>query len=181
MRACFDSLFRSICFVFCAVALPLTSSVVGAAEPSTTSGELAQRVEELKLDAVSLARDVWLLENSLGGDAHQLVVFVSVDPKIADRVEQVEVMLGEDTVAQHDYSSAEADALHKGGAHRIFSSSLAPGRHVLEARLRAQGDAGSFKQTAKLSFRVEAPAKTIELRLQETDPGLAELIIREWD
>lgn len=104
-----------------------------------------------------------------------------MDPKIADRIEQVEVSLGEDTVAQHEYSSAEAEALHKGGAHRIFASSLAPGQHVLEARLRAQGNAGSFKQTAKLSFRVDAPAKTIELRFQETEPGLAELTLREWD
>lgn len=168
---------------FSCVAALLLSATLYAAEPSTSaaSSDLSQRVEEIKLDAVSLARDVWLLENSLGADAHKLVVFVSVDPKIADRVEQVEVSLGDDTVAQHDYSDAETEALHKGGAHRIFASSLSAGQHVLEARLRAQGAAGDFTQTAKLSFRVDAPAKTIELRLQETDPGTAELVIREWD
>jgi hypothetical protein len=152
-----------------------------AAETAPDAGELAQRVEELKLQSVNLARDLWLLEEELGEPENRLVVFLSVDPRIEDRPEEVELKLGGETVARHSYTAAEHGALRKGGAHRLYAATLAPGRHVLEAQLSTRGDAGRTRPGAKLSFRSGEAPKTIELRLEETAPGQAELTVREWD
>ncbi|MGH8459736.1 MAG: hypothetical protein ACRESV_10315 [Nevskiales bacterium] len=149
--------------------------------PSADDADLAQRIEEIRLQSVNLARDLWLLEQDLGNEQGRLVIFVSVDPKLEDRLEEIELKLGDETVTRHDYSAAESEALSKGGTHRLYAASLDPGRHVLEAQLYARGDAGKIKQTAKLSFRGGEAPKNIELRLQATEPGLAELVIREWD
>jgi hypothetical protein len=149
--------------------------------PANDDTDLSQRIEEIKLQSVNLARDLWLLEQGLGDAQGRLVIFVSVDPKLEDRLEEIELKLGDETVTRHDYSATESEALSKGGTHRLYTSNLEPGRHVLEARLGARGNAGKIKQTAKLSFRGGEAPKNIELRLQATEPGLAELVIREWD
>lgn len=153
-----------------------TSAVVSA-----DTEELSQRIEELKLQSVNLARDLWLLEQDLGDEQSRLVVFVSVDPKLEDRLEEIKLQLGDETIAQHSYAATESEALSKGGTHRVYSASLTPGRHVLQAELSARGPAGRVQQSAKLSFRGGETAKNIELRLQATEPGLTELVIREWD
>jgi hypothetical protein len=162
--------------------LLLLCGAATAAEPAAADArELSQRVEELKLESVNLARDVWLFEQSLGGDAGQVVVFLSADPALAGSIEQIELDIGDETIARHEYSATEAEALRKGGAHRLYTASLEPGRHVLEARISARGDGGKLRETAKLSFRTSQDPKTIELRLQPADAGAAELTVREWD
>ena len=161
--------------------LLLMSGLAAAAEPVDDARALSQRVEELKLESVNLARDVWLFEQSLGGEAGQVVVFLSADPKLAGVIEQIELDIGDETIARHEYSAAEAEALRKGGAHRLYAASLEPGRHVLEARVNARGDGGTLRESAKLSFRSGKEPKTIELRLQPADAGAAELTVREWD
>lgn len=149
--------------------------------PLEDAADLAQRIEEIKLQSVNLARDLWLLEQELGEEAGRLVVFVSVDQKLLDRLERIELRLGDETIASHEYNASESSALSKGGTHRLYAAALEPGRHVLEARLTARGKAGPLNQSAKLSFRSQEAAKNIELRLQGTGPGLAELVIKEWD
>src|SRR5688572_10786093 len=163
------------------ILLLLMSGLAAAAEPATVDAELSRRVEELKLESVNLARDVWLFEQSLGGEAGQVVVFLSADPKLAGAVEQIELDIGDETIARHEYGAAEAEALRKGGAHRLYAASLEPGRHVLEARITARGDSAPLRETVKLSFRTSQEPKTIELRLQPADAGAAELTVREWD
>ncbi len=152
-----------------------------AAETATATGELQQRVEELKLQSVNLARDLWLLEAELGETENRLVVFLSMDPGIEDQPEQIELKLGGETVARHRYTAAEHEALRQGGAHRLYATTLVTGRHVLEAQLSTHGDAGRMRPGAKLSFRGGEAPKTIELRLEATAPGQAELTVREWD
>lgn len=149
--------------------------------PAEDAADLAQRIEEIKLQSVNLARDLWLLEQELVDEQGQLVIFVSVDPRLQDQIEQVELLLGDKTVTQHDYNASESAALNKGGTHRLYAASLEPGRHVLEARVAVRSASGKSRQSAKLSFRSEESPKNIELRLQAGEPGLTELVIREWD
>lgn len=178
-------MFRILPSVSLAFMLTLVPTSLVANEPDHTpledAADLAQRIEEIKLQSVNLARDLWLLEQELGEEAGRLVVFVSVDQKLRDRLERIELRLGEEIIATHDYSASESSALSKGGTHRLYAAALEPGRHVLEARLSAKGSAGPLTQSAKLSFRSHEAAKNIELRLQSGAPGLAELVIKEWD
>lgn len=178
-------MFRMLPIASLAFMLALAPAGLLANEPDNApledAADLAQRIEEIKLQSVNLARDLWLLEQDLGEEAGRLVVFVSVDQKLNDRLERIELRLGDETIARHDYSSSESAALSKGGTHRLYAAALEPGRHVLEARLTAKGNAGPLTQSAKLSFRSHEAAKNIELRLQGTAPGLAELVIKEWD
>ena len=139
-----------LALLICGVSLAETDAAFDA---PVDASELAQRIEELKLQSVNLARDLWLLEQDLGDAQSRLVVFVSVDPLLDDhRLEEIELQLSDETIAQHSYAPAESDALNKGGSHRVYSASLAPGRHVLQAQLAARGPAGRINRSAKLSF-----------------------------
>ncbi len=158
----------------------LAAQGVDRASPED-SRELAQKVEVLKLEAVTLARDIALLERDLGDEQGRVIVFVSLDRRLGDQLEAIELKLGEEVVAEHRYTAAENEALLKDGAHRLYSASLSPGRHVLEANVSASGKAGRVKKTTKLSFRNELTPKTIELRLEASESGLAEFMVREWD
>ena len=164
-------------------ALLLSSGLLADTDAGSTTdpGTLAERVEELRLQSVNLARDIWLLEQQLGDEDNRLVIFVSMDPRLEQRPEYIELKLGDEIVARHDYSPSETVALSKGGAHRVYAATLEAGRHVLEAQLRTRGPDGKLRQSTKLSFRSGEALKTIELRLQAAGPGLAELTVREWD
>lgn len=143
--------------------------------------ELAREVEELRLRSVSLARDIWLLEQQSGDELGQLLVFLSVDPRLGDRPARVELTLGDERIVEHVYRADEQSALAKGGAHRLFAAPVDAGRHVLDAQLQTEGDLGPMRRNVKLSFRVGAALKTIELRLERVGRGDAELTVREWD
>jgi hypothetical protein len=164
--------------------LLLTSTLAAQAADgdfAESASDLAERVETLKLEAVTLARDIALLERELGAEQGRVTVFVSLDPRLGDQLEQIELKIGDQIVAEHRYSASENAALAKDGAHRLYTAALAPDRHVLEANLSAHGKTGRVRKSTKLSFRNEQAPKTIELRLEATDAGLAELTVREWD
>ncbi|HXG27820.1 MAG TPA: hypothetical protein VNJ47_03110 [Nevskiales bacterium] len=163
--------------------LALAAAPLPAAEPEAAAdtGALARRVEELKLESVKLARDLWLLERQLGEEENSVTVFLSLDAGAGDAPESVEIRLGDEIVTRHSYTPAEQEALRKGGAHRLYAGTLAPGRHVLEAQLSTRGDGGQRRPAAKLSFRSGEAPKTIELRLERLASGDTELTVREWD
>lgn len=170
--------FRIVCLI---LGLAATPTLPAESLADEDADDLARRIESLKLQSVNLARDLWLLEQDLGTDEGRLVVFVSIDPRLKDRPQEIELMVGDQSVARHQYNAAESEALGKGGSHRLYAGALEPGRHVLEARLRAHGDDGTNHRSAKLSFRNGDAPKNIELRLQPGEAGLPELVIREWD
>lgn len=145
------------------------------------SGELAREVEELRLRSVNLARDIWLFEQEADSEAGRLLVYLSVDPRLDERPAGIELRLGEDRIARHAYDVTEVDALAKGGAHRVYAEALDAGRHVLDAQLHTRSASGQDRHSTKLSFRSGAAVKTIELRLERSTSGVAELTVREWD
>jgi hypothetical protein len=173
---------RRFPLTFALIALLLGDGLAAgpAAEAPQDPGELAQHVEDLRLQSVNLARDLWLLEQQAGDAQGRLVVFLSMDPQLEERPASIELKLGDETIAQHEYSPGETDALAKGGAHRVYAAELDAGRYVLEAQLSFRGGAAGSRR-AMLSFRSSDAPKTIELRLQPTGPGLTELTVREWD
>lgn len=173
--------FRWIGFIGALLLVGTLAAQATDGNSAENANDLAERVETLKLEAVTLARDIALLERELGAEQGRVTVFVSLDPRLGDQLEQIELKIGDQVVVEHTYNTSENAALAKDGAHRLYTAALAPDRHVLEAHLSAYGKAGRVRKTTKLSFRNERAPKTIELRLEATDTGLAELTVREWD
>ena len=97
-------------------------------------------MQALKKEVLDLNRELFVLEEELLFPANtQVAVFVSMDVGEFFALDSVTLKLDNKEVANYLYTEREAQALLKGGVHRVFIGNLKAGEHELLAFFTGKG------------------------------------------
>jgi hypothetical protein len=169
----------------------LSEPADGATQASPESGEppadtraLDETVQDLKKDVVDLNRELFVLEEELLFPANtQVAVFVSMDIGEFFALDSLTLKIDNKEVANYLYTPREAEALLKGGVHRVFLGNLKVGDHQLVAFFNGKGPMErDYKRGANLKFEKGVGAKYLELKITDRQRrGQPEFAIKDWE
>ena len=152
-----------------------------AAAPAITG--LDERVQQAKSDVIKLNRDLLVLEEELLFPAStQVALFVSMDVGKLFELDSVQIKLDDKLVANHLYTPAEVEALHRGGVQRVFLGNLKSGTHEIVAFFTGKGPhERDYKRGATVKFDKGTGAGYVELRIKDSLGKLQpEFDVRVW-
>ena len=161
------------------------SAEEGAPEqpPLDTRG-LDEEIQALKKDVVDLNKDLFVLEEELLFPANtQIAVFLSMDVGEFFGLDNVTLKIDQKEVANYLYTPREADALLKGGVHRLYLGNLKVGQHELVAFFSGKGpNERDYKRGANLKFEKGVGAKYLELKITDRQRrAQPEFAIKDWE
>lgn len=170
-----------------AVAAPLADTSVPA--PSAPGGgdsfkSLDEEVQALKKEVLDLNRELFVLEEELLFPANtQVAVFVSMDVGEFFALDSVTLKLDNKEVANYLYTEREAQALLRGGVHRVFIGNLKAGEHELIALFTGQGpNQRDYRRGATVKLEKGVGAKYVELKISDKAvKAQPEFIVKEWE
>jgi len=160
------------------------SGNVGNSEDEQEFRSLDQQVQSLKKEVLDLNRELFLLEEDLLFPANsQVAMFVSLDVGIFFDVESVSLEVNGKEVANYLYTEREAEALRRGGVHRIHVGNLKVGEHELVAFFSGKGPHGrDYRRGADLVFDKGIGAKYMELKISDRKhKQQPEFVVTEWE
>ena len=168
------------------LAFSVTSVAQGADESESRKEfqNLDRAVQTLKKEVLDLNRDLFLLEEELLFPANsQVAFFISMDVGAYFELDSVNIKIDGKEVANYLYTVREADALIRGGVHRVHMANLKTGEHELIAIFTGKGPhVRDYRRGATLSFTKGIGAKYVELeitdRVKKQQP---EFIVKEWE
>jgi hypothetical protein len=155
-----------------------------AAAPSGEFQSLDQEVQALKKDVLDLNRELFVLEEDLLFPANtQVAVFVSMDVGDFFALDSVTLKLDNKEVANYLYTEREAQALLKGGVHRVYIGNLKAGDHELLALFTGQGPhVRDYRRGATIKLTKGVGAKYVELKISDrAQKEQPEFIVKEWE
>jgi hypothetical protein len=168
-----------------ATARPVDSpeiSVTG--EPPADTRALDETVQELKKDVVDLNKELFVLEEELLFPANtQVAVFVSMDIGEFFALDSLTLKIDNKEVANYMYTPREAEALLKGGVHRVYLGNLKVGEHQLVAFFAGKGpNDRDYKRGANIKFEKGVGAKYLELKITDRQrKAQPEFAIKDWE
>ncbi len=143
-----------------------------------------QQIQALKKEVLDLNRELFVLEEELLFPANtQVAVFVSMDVGEFFALDSVSVKIDDQEVANYLYTEREAQALLRGGVHRVFIGNLKAGEHELVALFSGQGpNVRDYRRGANLKFEKGVGAKYVELKISDRAvKAQPEFLIKEWE
>jgi len=145
---------------------------------------LDEDVQTLKKEVLDLNRDLFLLEEELLFPANsQVAFFISMDVGEYFELDSVNIKIDGKEVANYLYTEREADALIRGGVHRVHMANLKTGDHELVAIFTGKGPhVRDYRRGATMTFDKGIGAKYLEMeitdRVKKQQP---EFVIKEWE
>jgi hypothetical protein len=158
-----------------------------AAAPGAAGGEfksLDQDVQSLKKEVLDLNRELFVLEEELLFPANtQVAVFVSMDVGEFFALDSVTLKIDNKEVANYLYTEREAQALLKGGVHRVYIGNLKAGEHELIALFTGQGpNQRDYRRGATIKLEKGVGAKYLELKISDrAAKAQPEFIVKQWE
>ena len=155
----------------------------GTPVPADTRG-LDEETQALKKDVVELNRDLFVLEEELLFPANtQVAVFLSMDVGEFFAIDTVTLKIDQKEVANYLYTPREADALLKGGVHRLYLGNLKVGGHELVAFFTGKGPNNrDYTRGASIKFEKGIGAKYLELKINDRQRKMQpEFEIKDWE
>jgi hypothetical protein len=153
-------------------------------EPPADTRALDETVQDLKKDVVDLNRELFVLEEELLFPANtQVAVFVSMDIGEFFALDSLTLKIDNKEVANYLYTPREAEALLKGGVHRVFLGNLKVGEHQLVAFFAGKGpNERDYKRGANIKFEKGVGAKYLELKITDRQrKAQPEFAIKDWE
>ena len=163
---------------------PATPELSASAEPPADTRGLDEEIQNLKKDVVDLNKDLFVLEEELLFPANtQVAVFVSMDVGEFFAIDNVTLKIDQKEVANYLYTPREAEALLKGGVHRLYLGNLKVGEHELVAFFTGKGpNERDYKRGATLKFEKGIGAKYLELKINDRQrKQQPEFEIKDWE
>ncbi len=145
---------------------------------------LDEDVQSLKKNVLDLNRDLFLLEEELLFPANsQVAFFISIDVGEYFQLDSVNLKIDGKEVANYLYTVREADALTRGGVHRVHMGNLKVGDHELVAVFTGKGpNVRDYRRGATMSFNKGIGAKYVELNITDAvKKQQPEFDIKEWE
>jgi hypothetical protein len=159
------------------------SSASSEATPADTRG-IDEETQQLKKDAIDLNRELFMLEEELLFPANtQVAVFVSMDVGEFFALDSLQLRVDDREVANYLYTEREAEALLKGGVHRVYLGNLKVGEHELVAIFTGKGpNQRDYRRGATLKFDKAVGAKYLELKITDRQRrAQPEFEIKDWE
>jgi hypothetical protein len=174
---------RACLLALCALGLSVLAGLVQAADAGTADTSLPSDVSGLKMDIITLNRDITQLENELLFPSSQAAVLVSVDVGSSVRLVDINLSLDDKNIGYHFYTDTETAALNKGGIQRLFSGNITSGQHVLRAVVNGYDIQGkAFQRTVSYNFSKSAQRKVIELHAgDDASRTQSDFRFKEWE
>jgi hypothetical protein len=169
--------------VICVAALADDAAAPQDATQRSFQG-LDAEVQSLKQEVVDLNRDLFMLEEELLFPANtQVAVFVSMDVGTFFALDSVKVLLDGKEVTNYLYTQREAEALLRGGVHRVWLGNLRAGKHEMTAFFTGKGPhERDYKRGATLELNKGVGAKYVELKISDRARQLQpEFVVKEWE
>ncbi|MBT8082984.1 MAG: AraC family transcriptional regulator [Gammaproteobacteria bacterium] len=141
-------------------------------------------VQALKKEVLDLNRDLFLLEEELLFPANsQVAFFVSMDVGEYFEIDAVQLTVDGKEVSNHLYTAREADALARGGVHRLHLANLKTGPHEIVATFIGQGpNVRDYRRGATVKFDKGIGAKYFELEITDrVVKQQPDFVIKEWE
>jgi len=160
------------------------ASLAADTQPSEEFRSLDQEVQALKKEVLDLNRELFVLEEELLFPANtQVAVFVSMDVGEFFALDSVTIKLDNKEVANYLYTEREAQALLKGGVHRVYIGNLKAGEHELIALFTGQGpNARDYRRGATVKLEKGVGAKYLELKISDrASKGQPEFVVKQWE
>jgi hypothetical protein len=157
---------------------------VTGGEPPADTRALDETVQDLKKDVVDLNKELFVLEEELLFPANtQVAVFVSMDIGEFFALDSLTLKIDNKEVANYMYTPREAEALLKGGVHRVYLGNLKVGDHQLVAFFAGKGPNNlDYKRGANLKFEKGVGAKYLELKITDRQrKAQPEFAIKDWE
>jgi hypothetical protein len=157
---------------------------VDEAQARSEFRSLDEDVQSLKKEVLDLNRDLFLLEEELLFPANsQVAFFVSIDVGEYFALDSVNLKIDGKEVSNYLYTQREADALVRGGVHRVHMENLKVGEHELVAVFTGEGpQVRDYRRGATINIDKGIGAKYVELeitdRVKKQQP---EFVIKEWE
>jgi len=165
-------------------AAPAEGDVAVTGEPPADTRALDETVQDLKKDVVDLNKELFVLEEELLFPANtQVAVFVSMDIGEFFALDSLTLKIDNKEVANYMYTPREAEALLKGGVHRVYLGNLKVGEHQLVAFFAGKGPNNlDYKRGANLKFEKGVGAKYLELKITDRQrKAQPEFAIKDWE
>jgi hypothetical protein len=167
-----------------AAGAPADASQGAEAQPPADTRALDEEVQELKKDVVDLNKELFVLEEELLFPANtQVAVFVSMDIGEFFALDSLTLKIDNKEVANYLYTPREAEALLKGGVHRVYLGNLKVGEHQLVAFFAGKGpNQRDYKRGANVKFEKGVGAKYLELKITDRQRrAQPEFAIKDWE
>lgn len=167
--------------LFAQDAPPVTEPTAAAPEDFKS---LDQEVQALKKEVLDLNRELFVLEEELLFPANtQVAVFVSMDVGEFFALDSVTIKVDNKEVANYLYTQREAEALLKGGVHRVYIGNLKAGEHELIALFTGQGpNVRDYRRGATVKLEKGVGAKYIELKISDRAArAQPEFVVKQWE
>jgi len=153
-------------------------------QPPLDTRGLDEEIQGLKKDVVDLNKDLFVLEEELLFPANtQVAIFLSMDVGEFFGLDNVTLKIDQKEVANYLYTPREADALIKGGVHRLYLGNLKVGQHELVAFFSGKGpNERDYRRGATLRFEKGIGAKYLELKINDRQrKQQPEFEIKDWE
>ena len=173
-----------ICTVCLSPSFAQELSADGASAQDEDFKSLDQEVQALKKEVLDLNRELFVLEEELLFPANtQVAVFVSMDVGEFFALDSVTLKLDNKEVANYLYTEREAQALLKGGVHRVYIGNLKAGEHELIALFTGQGpNTRDYRRGATIKLEKGVGAKYLELKISDrASKAQPEFVVKEWE
>lgn len=157
------------------------------ASPEAAGAEtraLDEEIQTLEKDVVDLNRELFMLEEELLFPANtQVAVFLSMDVGEFFALDSVQLRIDDREVANYLYTPREAEALYRGGVHRLYLGNLKVGGHELVAFFTGKGpNERDYRRGASLKFDKSVGAKYLELKISDrVRRAQPEFEIKDWE
>ena len=173
-------------------AAPNTVAPAANAAPDPAAGTAAspdfktldQEVQGLKKDVIDLNKDLFVLEEELLFPANtQVAVFLSMDVGSFFALDSVTIKIDNKEVTNYLYTAREAEALLKGGVHRIYLGNLKVGKHEIVGFFTGKGpNQRDYKRGATINFDKGVGAKYLEFKISDRVPShQPEFLVKDWE
>jgi len=127
--------------------------------------QLDSESEQLLKEVLDLSSDLAIVDEQQNNPAKfQLLVLVTMAPTELFKLDYIELKIDQQTVAAHNYTSSEHDALQLGGGQRLYVANLPAGMHKLYASMagRVPRDP-DYKSSVDYSFIAGVSRTVLEL------------------
>ncbi len=158
----------------CAALLPATHA---------SEARLPGDLQALKMDLITLNKEITLLENELMFPSAETSVVVSVEAGSGVKLVDVNLTIDDKSAGYYYYSDVEFAALAKGGMHRLYSGNLTSGPHTIKAVITGYEPGGKdFQRTVTHTFSKGAHRKVIEIKASDNATRTqGDFRFREWE
>ncbi|MDQ2076651.1 AraC family transcriptional regulator [Marinimicrobium sp. ABcell2] len=144
---------------------------------------LANDLEALKQETLSLNRDLLILEEELLYPASsQVALYLSMDVGEFFELDSVRVLVNGQMLVSELYTAEQVQALYRGGVQRLYVGNLSSGEHEISAFFTGKGPRDQdYKRAAELTVNKRQEPLVLELRIVDSTRTLQPVFdIKEW-